>query len=184
MMNVNQRLQRYLSVAPSVERAVFVAPNATVLGDVALGELSSIWYGAVLRADINRIRIGDGTNLQDGVVVHLSDDHGVEVGAYTTVGHRAILHACRIGGGCLIGMGAVILDGADIGDGSLVGAHSLVTGNFTCPPRSLVLGSPAKTVRALSPEESEKIRHYALKYIEVGRAHAAAAGPAATPDSR
>ncbi len=175
-MEVTQRLERFLGAAPQVRDALFVAPNATVLGDVVLGKDSSVWYGAVLRADINRIRVGEGCNLQDGTIVHLSDDHGVEIGPCTTVGHRAILHACRVGAGCLVGMGAVILDGAGIGDGSLVGAAALVTGDFRCPPRSLVLGAPAKVVRELSVDESNRLRHYALKYLEVARAHAAAGG--------
>ncbi len=175
-MELNQRLERFLGRAPVIDSALFIAPNATVLGDVFLAPLTSVWYGAVLRADINRIRIEEGCNLQDGTVVHLSDDTGVEVGPYTTVGHRAILHACRIGAGCLVGMGAVVLDGAEIGDGSLIGANTLVTAHFQCPPRSLVLGSPGKVVRALSEEDSGSLRNYALKYIEVARAHAAAHG--------
>lgn len=171
-MDIHERLRRYLGQKPDTEKALFVAPNATVIGDVVLGPLSSVWYGAVLRGDINSIRIGEGTNLQDGTIVHLADNYGVEVGDFTTVGHRAIIHACRIGPGCLIGMGSTILDGAHIGEGSLVGANALVTQGFSCPPGSLVLGAPAKTVKTLSPEASRKLKDYALKYIEVARAHA------------
>ena len=171
-MDINERLRLYLNRKPNTENALFVAPNATVIGDVTLGRLSSVWYGAVLRGDINAIRIGEGVNLQDGVIVHLADEFGVEVGAYTTVGHRAILHACLIGRGCLIGMGSTILDGAEIGEGSLVGANALVTQGFVCPPGSLVLGAPARVVKPLSPEASRKLKDYALKYIEVARAHA------------
>jgi gamma-carbonic anhydrase len=171
-MDVHERLRLHLGATPDVKDALFVAPNATVIGDVVLGPLSSVWYGAVLRGDINRIRIGEGTNLQDGTIVHLADDYGVEVGDYTTVGHGAIIHACRIGPGCLIGMGSTILDGAEIGDGSLVGANALVTQRFSCPPGSLVLGAPARVVKSLSAEASAKLKGYALKYIEVARAHA------------
>ncbi|MEX2381896.1 MAG: gamma carbonic anhydrase family protein [Opitutales bacterium] len=172
-MDLEDRLQRHFNTKPDTDKAMFVAGNATVVGDVRLGRLSSVWYGAVLRGDINAIRIGEGSNLQDGVIVHLADDFGVMVGEYTTVGHRAILHACTVEGGCLIGMGATLMDGSWIGEGSIVGAHALVTQRFRCPPRSLVLGAPAKVVRTLSEEESHSIRDYATKYIEVARAHAA-----------
>lgn len=171
-MDIHERLRRHLGREPDTKNALFVAPNATVIGDVVLGPLSSVWYGAVLRADINRIRIGEGSNLQDGVIVHLADDYGVEVGPYATVGHRAILHACRIGPGCLIGMGATLLDGADIGEGSLVGANALVTRGFSCSPGSLVLGAPAKAVKTLSAEASAELKNQAMKYLEVARAHA------------
>lgn len=175
-MDIHERLRWHLGRKPDTRKALFVASNATVIGDVVLEALSSVWYGAVLRADINSIRIGEGTNLQDGVIVHLADDHGVEVGAYATVGHRAILHACRIGPGCLIGMGATLLDGAEIGEGSLVGANALVTQGFSCPPGSLVLGAPAKVVKTLSAEASGKLKNHALKYLEVARAHQAREG--------
>ncbi len=172
-MNLDERLNRFLGAVPRMDDALFIAPNATVIGDVTLGSLTSIWYGAILRGDINSIRVEEGCNLQDGTIVHLADDHGVEIGAYTTVGHRAILHACRIGAGCLIGMGAVILDGAKIGEGSLIGAGTLVTQRFECPPRSLVLGSPGKVVSAISEKESVNLKNHALKYIDVARAHRA-----------
>ncbi len=171
-MELRDRLTRYLGKTPRTGDAVFIAPNATVIGDVTLEALTSVWYGAVLRGDINRILVGEGCNIQDGAVVHLADDHGVELGAYTTVGHRAIVHACRIGPGCLVGMGATVLDGAEIGAGSLIGANTLVTQGFRCEPRSVVLGSPGRIVKMLSEEESEKLRGYATKYIEVARAHA------------
>lgn len=150
-----------------------MAANATVLGDVTLGAQSSVWYGCVLRGDINSIEIGEGTNIQDLTMVHLADDHGVRVGRYTTVGHGAIIHACEIGDECLIGMGATILDGAKIGDRCIVGANSLVTQKFTAPPGSMILGSPAKVVRALTAEEQAGLRRWAEKYIEVAKAHAA-----------
>lgn len=150
-----------------------MAANATVLGDVTLGAQSSVWYGCVLRGDINSIEIGEGTNIQDLTMVHLADDQGVRVGRYTTVGHGAIIHACEIGDECLIGMGATILDGAKIGDRCIVGANSLVTQEFTAPPGSMILGSPAKVVRALTAEEQAGLRRWAEKYIEVAKAHAA-----------
>jgi gamma-carbonic anhydrase len=172
-MTLYDRLQKYFSKTPDRARAAFVAANATVLGDVTLGALSSVWYGCVLRGDINSIVVGEGTNIQDGTVVHLADDYGVRIGNYTTVGHAAIIHACDIGDECLIGMGATILDGARIGDGCIVGANSLVTQRFVAPPGSMILGSPAKVVRQLTPEERAGLRHWAEKYIEVAKAHAA-----------
>ncbi len=159
---------------PDLARAAFVAPTATVLGAVTLGPESSVWYGCVLRGDINAIEIGAGTNIQDLTMVHLADDNGVKIGRHCTIGHSAIIHACTIGDECLIGMGAIILDGATIGDRCIVGANSLVTRCFVAPPGSLLLGSPAKVVRRLTDGEQSDLRGWAEKYVEVARAHAAA----------
>lgn len=172
-MDVHERLAKYLGQTPAVSSAAFVAPNATVLGAVALGAQSSVWYGCVLRGDINSIEVGEGSNVQDLTMVHLADNHGVKIGRYTTVGHSAIIHACEIGDECLIGMGATVLDGAKIGDQCIVGANALVTQNFAAPAGSMILGAPAKIVRALTAEERSRIRNWALKYIEVAQAHAA-----------
>ncbi|MFI5336790.1 MAG: gamma carbonic anhydrase family protein [Opitutales bacterium] len=163
----------YLDRVPEISAAAFVAPNATVLGAVTLGAHSSVWYGCVLRGDINSIEIGEGTNLQDLAMVHLANTHGVRIGHYTTVGHGAIIHACEIGDECLIGMGATILDGAKIGHRCIVGARALVTQDFIAPPGSMVLGAPAKVVRLLTLEEQAALRHWAEKYVEVARGHAA-----------
>lgn len=172
-MTVAERLARYFERTPDLARANFVAANATVLGDVTLGAQSSVWYGCVLRADINAIVIGEGSNVQDGTIVHLADDYGVRVGNYTTIGHAAIIHACDIGDECLIGMGATILDGARIGDRCIVGANALVTQRFVAPPGSMILGAPAKIVRPLSDDEQRGLRRWAEKYLDVGKAHAA-----------
>lgn len=174
-MDVQERLARYLGQTPHVSSAAFIAPNATVLGAVTLGRGSSVWYGCVLRGDINTIEVGEGTNIQDLTVVHLADDHGVKIGRDTTVGHRAIIHACTIGDECLIGMGATVLDGAVIGDQCIVGANALVTQRFVAPAGSMILGSPAKVVRPLTDAERGGLRKWALKYVEVARAHAARA---------
>lgn len=171
-MTLPERLARHLDRAPDVKRAAFVAPNATVIGDVTLGAQSSVWHGCVLRGDINSIVIGDGTNVQDGTIVHLADDHGVRIGNHTTIGHAAIIHACDIGNECLIGMGATVLDGAEIGDRCIVGANALVTQRFVSPPGSMILGAPAKVVRPLTEEEQRGLRRWAEKYVEVARAHA------------
>ena len=172
-MNIEQRLARHLGRKPDIAKAAFIAPNATVLGNVTLGAHCSVWYGCVLRGDINSIAIGEGTNIQDLTMVHLADDYGVKIGRYCTIGHTAIIHACEIGDECLIGMGATILDGAVIGDHCIVGANALVTQRFVAPPGSMILGSPAKVVRALTEKELMGLRPWAEKYIAVARAHAA-----------
>ncbi len=170
-MDLKERLARHLGKKPDIAQAAFVAANASVMGDVKLGKLSSVWYGAVLRGDIQSIEIGEGSNVQDLAVVHLADDYGVKVGKYTTIGHSAIIHACTIGDECLIGMGATILDGAVIGDHCIVGANALVTQRFVAPPGSMILGSPAKVVRPLKESELLGLRAWAEKYVEVAKAH-------------
>ncbi|MST01355.1 MAG: gamma carbonic anhydrase family protein [Pedosphaera sp.] len=147
---------------------MYLAKTAVVLGDVTLGEYSSVWYGAVLRGDINRIVVGHHTNIQDNAVLHLADDFPCIVGNWVTIGHSAIVHACTVGDECLVGMGAVILDGAEIGAQSIVGAKALVTQGMKVPPGSMVLGAPAKVVRALSAEERAGLRHWAQKYVDNG----------------
>ena len=176
-MTLEERLQRHLGRTPDTARALWIAANATVIGDVTLGPMTSVFYGAVLRGDIAHIEVGEGTNLQDHVVVHLADDGDAIIGAWCTVGHRAIVHAGTVGDECLIGMGATILDRARIGARSLVGANALVPEDFSCPPGSLVLGVPARVVRALSAEEQAGLRGWAEKYVGMARAHAARAGP-------
>jgi carbonic anhydrase/acetyltransferase-like protein (isoleucine patch superfamily) len=171
-MDVRQRLAKHLGRKPDTAQAAFVAPNATVLGDVRLGPRSSVWYGCVLRGDINSIEIGEGTNIQDLAMVHLADDYGVKIGRYCTIGHGAIIHACDIGDECLIGMGATILDGAKIGDHCIVGANALVTQRFAAPPGSMILGAPARVVRPLTEKELLGLRAWVEKYIEVAAAHA------------
>ena len=171
-LTVQQRLARHLGRAPDVAQAIWMAPNATVVGDVTLGPKSSVFYGAVLRGDIARIVVGEGSNLQDNVIVHLADDGDAIIGAWCTIGHGAIVHACTIGDECLIGMGATVLDRANIGARSIVGANSLVKQGFTCPPGSLVMGAPAKVVRALGVKEQKALRKWAEKYVVVARAHA------------
>lgn len=174
-MTLPDRLAKHFSKIPDVAAAAFVAPNATVIGDVVLGARSSVWYGCVLRGDINSIVIGEGTNVQDGTIVHLADDYGVRVGNHTTIGHAAIIHACDIGNECLIGMGATVLDGAVIGDRCIVGANALVTQRFVAPPGSMVLGAPARVVRPLTEKELAGLRPWAEKYVVVAGFHAATA---------
>ena len=172
-MTVEDRLAKFLSKSPETSQAAFVANTASLMGDVRLGRDSSVFYHAVLRGDIESIHIGEGTNVQDGAIVHLADDIPARVGAFCTIGHAAIVHACTIGDLCLVGMKAVVLDGAEIGDECLIGAGALVTGRTKIPARSLVLGSPAKVVRQLTEPEIRSLRESADKYIAVARAHAA-----------
>lgn len=159
------RLDRYLRTPPRVGDGVFIAKGATVVGDVLLGAHASVWYGAVLRGDIQRIEVGEGSNIQDNAVVHLADDYPALIGRYVTVGHGAIIHACTIGDECLIGMGAVVLDGAEVGEQCIIGARALVTQRARIPAGSMVLGSPAKVVRALTAEERAGLRYWAEKYV-------------------
>ena len=158
---------RFLFVQPQIDPSAYVAAQAVVMGDVRLGAHSSVWPTAVLRGDINFIKIGEGSNIQDGSIVHLADDLPVRVGKLVTVGHRAILHACTVEDECLIGMGATVLDEAIIGRGSIIGAHALVTKGTRIPPGSLVMGTPAKVIRPLHPEEIADIRHWADHYIDL-----------------
>lgn len=173
-MTVHDRLATHLAKTPDTARANWVAANATVVGDVTLGPGSSVFYGAVLRGDIARIVVGEGSNIQDNCVVHLADDMDAVIGNWVTVGHGAIIHACTIEDECLIGMGATVLDGARVGARSIVGAGAVVTPRTVIPPGSMVLGAPAKVVRALSPEEQAKLKGWAEKYVHVSAAHAAA----------
>ncbi len=172
-MDIKERLALHLGRNPDTAQAVFVARNATVLGHVILGRQSSVWYGCVLRGDINSIEVGAGTNIQDLTMVHLADDFGVKIGRFCTIGHSAIIHACEIGDECLIGMGATILDGAKVGDRCIVGANALITQRFVAPPGSMIRGSPAKVVRALTADEQRSLRGWAEKYIAVAEAHSA-----------
>jgi len=174
-MTPRERLELHLGRTPDTSGSVFIAASAAVVGDVVMGPQTSVFYGAVLRGDINEIRVGEGTNIQDNAIVHLADDLGAHIGRWCTIGHGAIIHACRIGDECLIGMGATVLDGAVIGDRSVVGANALVPQRFECPAGSLVYGSPARLIRPLKEEEIKALRVGAEKYVEVAKAHAALA---------
>lgn len=162
-------IHSFLHHQPQIHESSYVAPSADVIGRVTLHELSSVWFNATLRGDINEIVIGPRSNVQDNAVIHLADDFGCYVGELVTVGHSAILHACTVKDEVLIGMGAIVLDGAVIGERSIIGAGALVTGHTIIPPGSLVLGSPAKVVKTLSLEEQAKIKDWALKYVKGSR---------------
>lgn len=165
MDRLEAQLDLFLRKPPTLGREVYVASSAVVVGDVTLGDHSSVWYGAVLRGDINRIVVGHHSNVQDNAVLHLADDYPCLVGSWVTIGHSAIVHACTIGDECLIGMGATVLDGAEVGTQSLVGANALVTQGMRIPPGSLVVGSPAVVKRALTSDERAGLKHWAQKYV-------------------
>jgi carbonic anhydrase/acetyltransferase-like protein (isoleucine patch superfamily) len=168
MGELDKQLDKFLRKKPQLGKNVFIAKTAVVIGDVTLGAHSSVWYGAVLRGDINRIVVGHHSNIQDNAVLHLADDFACVLGNWVTVGHSAVVHACQVGDECLVGMGAVILDGAVIGKQSIIGAKALVTQGTKIPPGSLVLGAPAKVVRKLSPEERAGLKWWAQKYLDNG----------------
>jgi carbonic anhydrase/acetyltransferase-like protein (isoleucine patch superfamily) len=162
-------IELYEGHAPDISPTAFIAASGDVIGRVTLGEESSVWYNATVRGDINRIVIGPRSNVQDNAVIHVSDDLPTILGELVTVGHSAILHACTVKDEVLVGMGAIVLDGSVIGERSVIGAGALVTGGTIIPPGSLVLGSPAKVVRTLSPEEQSKVKVWAQKYVEQSR---------------
>jgi len=164
---MKQRLDTFLLKQPAFGQGVYIARGAVLLGDVTLGDHSSVWCNATLRADINRIVVGHHSNIQDNAVLHLSTDFPCIVGNYVTIGHSAVVHACTIGDQSLVGIGSIILDAAVIGEQSLVGAGALVTPRTKIPPGSLVLGSPAKVARALSLKERAELRTQAEKYSQL-----------------
>jgi carbonic anhydrase/acetyltransferase-like protein (isoleucine patch superfamily) len=160
---------------PQVDPSAFVAPGAEVDGDVVLGARSSVWYGAVLRGDIAPIRVGAETSVQDGAVLHTDLGFPCEVGARVTVGHRAVLHGCTVEDEALIGMGAIVLNGARVGRGALVAAGALVPEGAVVPAGAVAMGVPARVVRAVRPEEAERMRQGVAHYVELAARHRAAA---------
>ena len=167
-------LHVYKNITPVIGDKSWIAPSADVIGDVTCGEDCSIWFGCVVRGDVHYIKIGDRVNIQDLSMIHVthykkedkSDGNPTIIGDDVTIGHRVMLHGCTIEKACLIGMSATILDGAVIGKESIVGAGSLVTKNKVFPPRSLIMGSPAKVVRELSEEEIKELYASASRYVE------------------
>lgn len=156
----------YRTVAPRVHPTAFVHESAHVIGDVELGEDASVWFCSVLRADVNAIRIGRGTNIQDGTVIHVNRrGRPTILEEFVTVGHGARLHGCHIAAHCLIGIGAIVLDGAELGEECLVAAGAVVAPGTRVPPRSLLMGAPARVRREITEEDRELIRRSARNYI-------------------
>ena len=150
----------------NIAEGIFIAEGARIVGNVTIGEDSSVWYNAVIRGDSNSIAIGKNTNVQDNAVLHTSHGRGLKIGDNVTIGHGAIVHGCTVGNNVLIGMGAIVLDGAVIEDNCIIGAGALVTQNKVMPEGSLVLGNPAKVVREITVEERESIIKNAKEYVE------------------
>jgi carbonic anhydrase/acetyltransferase-like protein (isoleucine patch superfamily) len=163
-------IKSFENLQPKIHETAFIAESAVVIGDVEIGAESSVWFGSVLRGDVNYIRIGARTNIQDASVIHVSSGtHPTVLEDEITVGHRVTLHGCYIETGCLIGIGSIILDGVRIGRNSLVAAGSLVTPNTEIPPASLVMGAPARVKRALSGEEVENLKKFWQNYVSLSR---------------
>jgi len=159
-------LKSYRGVAPEVHETAFVEESAQVIGDVKIGANSSVWFNVVIRGDVNSIRIGERTNIQDGCVLHVTlDTHPLVIGDNVTIGHGAIVHGCRIGSNCLIGMGSIILDGAVIGENCVVAAGAIVTEGSVIPPNTLVMGIPAKPKRAVADKDLERARAGCDRYV-------------------
>ncbi|NLJ40961.1 MAG: gamma carbonic anhydrase family protein [Clostridiales bacterium] len=150
---------------PNIHESCFVAENAILIGRVTLNKNASIWYGAVLRGDDNYISIGESTNIQDNCTLHIADNFPTIIGDFVTIGHGAIVHACKVGDNVLIGMGAIVLDGAEIGDNVIIAAGSLVPPGKKIPSNTLVMGSPAKVTRDLTEKDISNIRNSALYYV-------------------
>ncbi len=163
-------IKSFQDKTPKIHKTAFIAESATVIGDVEIGEQSSVWFGSVVRGDVNFIRIGDRTNIQDGSIIHVTTAlFPTILEDEITVGHRVTLHGCRVESNCLIGIGAILLDGVRIGANSLVAAGALVTPQTQIPPRSLVMGSPAKVKRELSDEEIENMKHFWQTYVRLSK---------------
>jgi carbonic anhydrase/acetyltransferase-like protein (isoleucine patch superfamily) len=156
-------------IAPRLAASAWVADSAQVMGNVELAENSSVWFGAIIRGDTESIRVGRNSNIQDGSVLHADVGKPLTIGDNVTVGHQVMLHGCTVGDGSLIGIGAIVLNGAMIGKGCIVGAGSLVTEGKVFPDGSMIMGSPAKVVRELSPEQQQGLLLSALHYVENAR---------------
>lgn len=166
----------YNGTAPQVSKAAFTAPTAVLAGDVTLEEGSSVWYGAVLRADTGRIRVGKDSNVQDNAVLHTGPDLDVIIGDRVSIGHSAVVHGCTVEDDCLIGMHATVLNGAVLGQGSLIAAGALVTENTVIPPHSLVMGVPGKVRGTVTPEKAAELARNVQEYCSLALAHARACG--------
>jgi carbonic anhydrase/acetyltransferase-like protein (isoleucine patch superfamily) len=164
----------FSGVTPRLGERVYLSETCVVLGDVVLGDDVNVWFGAVLRGDVGYIRVGARTNIQDLSMLHMSRSiSNTEIGEDCTIGHNVIVHGATIGSGALIGMGAILLDNAVVGEGALIGAGALLRSGFVVPPRTLVVGNPARVVRELDAEESKQGSVLAARYLELSRAHSA-----------
>ncbi|MFH0874517.1 MAG: gamma carbonic anhydrase family protein [archaeon] len=150
-----------------IDRLAFITKNATLIGDITIGKKTSVLYGSVLRADLNYIKIGSFSNIQDNAVIHVDHNNSVLIGNYVSVGHGAIIHGATVEDNCIIGMGAILLNGAKVCKNSIIGAGAVVTENTLIPQNSLVVGVPGKVIRNLNKEEIENIKKNALEYVKL-----------------
>jgi carbonic anhydrase/acetyltransferase-like protein (isoleucine patch superfamily) len=170
-------IRSYKSIVPTIGARVYIDESAQIIGDVVIGDHSSVWMNAVVRGDVHLIRIGQHTNIQDNCVVHVfKDKHPTHLADYITVGHGAVLHGCRIDSHCLIGMGAIVLNGAHIGGDSIVAAGAVIPEGMIVPSGSLVMGVPGKVKRVLSEEEKQSIRTYSSNYYTYKETYLAEVG--------
>ena len=161
----------YRGMSPRIHRSAFVAPGADVIGRVRLAKDASVWFGCVLRGDVNRIDIGEAANIQDGSILHVDDDDPCVIAHHVHVGHHANLHGCVVEPGAMIGIGAIVLSGARVGAGAIVGAGSVVLEGTVIPPRTLAVGAPARVVRKVTERDLRYIRHWVAKYVRLARAY-------------
>jgi carbonic anhydrase/acetyltransferase-like protein (isoleucine patch superfamily) len=175
-LNETGNLLPHGDTSPKVAPSAWIAPGAYVIGDVSLGDESSVWYGAVLRGDTEPIQIGDRTNVQDGCILHADPGYPAVVGEGCVLGHNAVVHGCEVGNNCLVGMSATILNGAKIGDGSIVAAGAVVPEGREFPPRSLIVGVPAKRAGDVADKQAADIERGANHYVERAAAHRASLG--------
>jgi len=164
-------IKTYKGIYPNLAETSFIADTAVIIGDVEIGEYSSVWFGTVVRGDNQPIRIGKNTNIQDNSTVHCNRYDGLTIGDNVTVGHNVVLHSCTVGDNCLVGIGAVVMDKAAIGENSIVGAGSLVTPGKIFPPGSLIMGSPARVVRQTTEEDRQRILADAKEYLDRGQTY-------------
>ena len=161
-------IRNFRGIAPQIAPTAYIDPQAVVIGDVVIGAHTSVWPTAVIRGDVDSIRIGARCSIQDGTIVHVQGgEYEAHVGDDVTVGHRVILHGCTVGSNCLIGMGSIILNGAKIGDGSIIAAGALIPERMEVPPGSLVMGAPGKVRRQVTPEDLEKMKRGVQGYVDL-----------------
>lgn len=162
-------IKDFLSKKPQIDSSVYIAPDAVIIGDVEIGKGSSVWFGTIIRGDTEKIKIGEYTNLQDYTILHADKGFILEIGSYVSIGHRAIVHGCKVRDNVMIGMGAIILNGAVISENSIIAAGSVVKENFFVPPNSLVAGVPAEIKRELTEKDREMIKAASFHYYELAK---------------
>lgn len=166
---IRGKLLAFGSQTPRIHSQTIVFEGSCIIGDVSIEEDCSIWFGSILRADVNSIKIAKRSNIQDLTTIHLSKEDSVEIGQGVTIGHNCVIHACKIADFCLIGMGSIIMDKVQIGENSILGAGSLVTKGKIFPPNSLIMGNPAKYIRMITDEEIAAIKHSADEYVKLSK---------------